>query len=147
MVRTPGCLAHAGEASVVCAFQVGQLCRDGIPLPKPTPRRDLDRQPATCVYGPLSHSLPPGVVDGWTAPISIESCGTTDLKPRAPEIIVAMQRDLAARREQIANEMKSIPVQQRPAIIGAVALKYGVCNGTVRIACREYHVDIPKISR
>jgi hypothetical protein len=56
-----------------------------------------------------------------------------------------MRRDWTARREQIANEMASIPAHRRPALIGAVAAKYGVCKMTVRVACKEFNVTIAKI--
>ncbi len=50
--------------------------------------------------------------------------------------------DLTARRKQIADEMVSVPVGQRRGIIDEVALKYGVCCGTVWTACKEHDVTI-----
>ena len=69
------------------------------------------------------------------------------MERRAPETIVATRRDFIARRKQIANEMAAIPIEQRLSIIGEFAAKYGVCNMTVRLACKEFRVTIPRMAR
>ena len=60
---------------------------------------------------------------------------------------MAMRIDAAHRRKQIAHEMASVPVGQRRAIIQEIALKFGVCTGTVRTACKEHNVAIKWLRR
>jgi hypothetical protein len=63
------------------------------------------------------------------------------------ELAMAMHRDNLARRKQIADEMKSIPLANRAEIVGEVASKFGVCSGTVRLACKEFKVVVPATPR
>jgi len=58
---------------------------------------------------------------------------------------VATREDRSAKRRQIAERMASLGSDRRPGEVDRVAHEFNVCGLTVRAACKEHRVEIPRL--
>lgn len=57
------------------------------------------------------------------------------------------QEEKAARREQIAKEIESYPLEKRRDVIPRLSRKYKLSEPTILAACKEHKVKYPAIPR